>query len=41
MDESGTTTPNLTFEQLADLREKTETIAQFLKDRLKGHLETD
>jgi hypothetical protein len=40
MDESGTTAPNLTFEQLADLREKTETIAQFLKDRLKGHLET-
>jgi hypothetical protein len=40
MDDSGTTTPHLTFEQLADLREKTEAIAQFLKDRLKGHLET-
>jgi len=40
MDESGTTATNLTFEQLANLREKTEVIAQFLKDRLKGHLET-
>lgn len=41
MDESDdSTTKTLTFEQLANLREKTETIAQFLKDRLKGHLET-
>jgi hypothetical protein len=40
MDESGTTTPHLTFEQLANLRDKTETVAQFLKDRLKNHLET-
>ncbi len=41
MDESDdSTTKTLTFEQLENLREKTETIAQFLKDRLKGHLET-
>lgn len=40
MDASGTTATNLTFEQLAILRDKTEVIAQFLKDRLKGHLET-
>lgn len=40
MDDSGVATKSLTFEQLADLREKTETIAQFLKERLKSHLET-
>ena len=40
MEESMGTTKAITFEQLASLREKTETIAQFLKDCLKGHLET-
>ena len=40
MDESDATAKNLTFEQLASLREKTEILAQFLKDRLRGHLET-
>ena len=37
-----TTSPEqpLTFEQLADLREKTEAISQFLQKQLKAYLET-
>src|ERR671926_217946 len=40
MEEHDGTEKTLTFEQLADLREKTEVIASFLKERLKNHLET-
>jgi hypothetical protein len=39
MEEHGGT-EKITFEQLADLREKTELISQFLQHRLKAHLET-
>ncbi len=40
MAELSDTAKALTFEQLVDLREKTEAISQFLYKRLKGHLET-
>ncbi len=40
MEESGSTAKSLTFEQLAELRQRTEAIAGFLRARLQGHLET-
>jgi hypothetical protein len=40
MEEQGGTEKKLTFEQLADLREKTEAISQFLQKQLKAYLET-
>jgi len=40
MNEADTTAKTLTFEQLVDLREKTETIAQFLQNQLRTYLET-
>ena len=40
MEEHSSAARTLTFEQLAELREKTETIAQFLSKQLKAHLET-
>jgi len=40
MEDQAGTEKTLTFEQLADLREKTEAISQFLQKQLKAHLET-
>jgi hypothetical protein len=40
MEEQGSAERGLTFEQLADLREKTEAISQFLQKQLKAYLET-
>ena len=40
MEKSASKTGTLTFEQLAKLREQTEAIAGFLRDRLQSHLET-
>src|SRR5919198_823627 len=40
MAEPSNTAKALTFEQLVELREKTETVSQFLYRRLKVHLET-
>ena len=40
MEDQGNVEKTLTFEQLADLREKTEAISQFLQQQLKGYLET-
>jgi hypothetical protein len=40
MEEGGGTAKVLTFEQLAELRQRTEAIARFLRSRLQGHLET-
>jgi hypothetical protein len=40
MEEQNIAAKSLTFEQLADLREKTEAISQFLQKQLKTHLET-
>jgi hypothetical protein len=40
MEESGSKAGTLTFEQLAELRQRTEGIAGFLKTRLQSHLET-
>jgi hypothetical protein len=40
MEESDSKAEALTFEQLAKLREQTEAIAGFLRNRLQGHLET-
>jgi hypothetical protein len=40
MDESDSAAKTLTFEQLADRREKTEAIARFLQAQLQTHLET-
>lgn len=40
MEEGGIKAGTLTFEQLAKLREQTEAIAGFLKNRLQGYLET-
>jgi hypothetical protein len=40
MEEHGSAEKSLTFEHLADLREKTEAISQFLQKQLKAHLET-
>jgi hypothetical protein len=40
MEEQGSAERSLTFEQLADLREKTEAISQFLQKQLKAYLET-
>lgn len=40
MEESISTAGTLTFEQLSKLREQTEAIAGFLRNRLQGHLET-
>jgi len=40
MVELSDTAKALTFEQLVDLRAKTEAISQFMHKRLKGHLET-
>ena len=40
MEESGSKAGTLTFEQLAELRQQTEAIAGFLRNRLQGHLET-
>jgi hypothetical protein len=40
MEESDSKTGSLTFEQLAGLRQKTEAIANFLRSRLQGHLDT-
>jgi hypothetical protein len=40
MEELNSADKNLTFEQLADLRDKTEAISQFLQKQLKAHLET-
>src|SRR5919109_2504822 len=40
MEELSSAQRTLTFEQLAELREKTEAIAQFLQKQLKTHLET-
>jgi hypothetical protein len=40
MEEQSTADKSLTFEQLADLRDKTETVSQFLWKQLKAHLET-
>jgi hypothetical protein len=40
MEEGGSRAGTLTFEQLAKLREQTEAIAGFLRNRLKGYLET-
>lgn len=39
MEESGRKAGTLTFEQLADLRQRTEAIAGLLTTRLQGHLE--
>jgi hypothetical protein len=40
MEEQGSIENSLTFEQLADLREKTDAIAQLLQKQLKAYLET-
>jgi len=40
MEESGSKAENLTFEQLAELRQQTEAIAGFLRNRLQTNLET-
>ena len=40
MEEQASAETGLTFEQLADLREKTEVISQFLHKQLKAYLET-
>ena len=40
MEDSGSKARTLTFEQLAELRHRTEVIAGFLRDRLRGYLET-
>ncbi|HSB71534.1 MAG TPA: hypothetical protein VLT62_19575 [Candidatus Methylomirabilis sp.] len=40
MEERGSDAKALTFEQLAELRQRTETIAGFLRARLQSHLET-
>src|SRR5262245_39142033 len=40
MDETPSAEKTLTFEQLADLRDKTEAISQFLQKQLRSHLET-
>ena len=40
MEEGGSKAATLTFEQLAKLREQTEAVEGFLKNRLQGHLET-
>jgi hypothetical protein len=40
MEEQSTADRSLTFEQLADLRDKTETISQFLQKQLRAYLET-
>ncbi len=40
MEEGGGTAKTLTFEQLAELRQRTEAVAGFLRARLQGHLET-
>lgn len=40
MEERGSDAKALTFEQLAELRQRTETIAGFLRARLQGHLDT-
>jgi hypothetical protein len=40
MEEKNSAEKPLTFEQLADLRNKTETVSQFLQKQLKAHLET-
>lgn len=40
MEEQAGTERALSFEQLADLREKTEAISQFLQKQLRAHLET-
>lgn len=40
MGEHENTAKTLTFEQLADLRERTEAIAQFLQTQLQTYLET-
>jgi hypothetical protein len=40
MEESGSKAGTLTFERLAELRQMTEAIAGFLRNRLQSHLET-
>src|SRR5689334_17020277 len=40
MDEHESTAKTLTLEQLAELREKTEQISQFLLGQLQAHLDT-
>jgi len=40
MEEQGNAAKTLTFEELADLRDKTETISEFLQKQLKTYLET-
>jgi hypothetical protein len=40
MEDTSSTERTLTFEQLADLRDKTEAISQFLQKQLRVHLET-
>jgi hypothetical protein len=40
MEEQGNAAKTLTFEELADLRDKTEAISQFLQKQLKTYLET-
>jgi hypothetical protein len=40
MEEQSGAARTLTFEQLADLRDKTEAVSQFLHKQLKAHLET-
>jgi hypothetical protein len=40
MEDQGNAGKSLTFEQLADLREKTEAVSQFLQQQLQGYLET-
>ncbi len=40
MEESGSKGETLTFEQLAELRQRTEAIAGFLRNRLQSYLET-
>jgi hypothetical protein len=40
MEEQDSAAKSLTFEELAELREKTEAISQFLQKQLKAHLET-
>jgi hypothetical protein len=40
MEEQGSAAKTLTFEELADLRDKTEAISQLLQKQLKAHLET-
>jgi hypothetical protein len=40
MEEKNSPENPLTFEQLAELRDKTETVSQFLQKQLKAHLET-